>query len=105
VFLQHLDTAFYHYLNEDEPGLRSYDWYLGVFRQRIEHFRQRCAAALEVIQQAIRDGHLVVDVAQQNLFLGTELNNEFVYQSYWNEHGYFVSGLMRKLITLDGLEV
>ncbi len=29
VFLQHLDTAFYQYLNEDEPGLRGYDWYLG----------------------------------------------------------------------------
>ena len=40
-----------------------------------------------------------IDVTKENPFFGTELHNEFVYQSYWNERNYFVSGLMRKLLT------
>ena len=47
---------------------------------------------------------MAIDVTNDNPFFGTELNNEFVYQSYWNERSYFVSGLMRKLLTLEGSE-
>lgn len=99
VFLQHLDSAFYQFLNEEDPAPRDYDWFLEVFRQRIELFKQRCGPALELIRQAIHAGQMTIDVTKENPFFGTELHNDFVYQSYWNERNYFVSGLMRKLLT------
>lgn len=98
VFLQHLDMAYYQYQNETQWGERDYDWVLGVFRRRLDTFREKCAPGLEAIQQAINRGSLNVDVTHHYPFFGTVLENEFVYQSYYSETTYFVSGLVRKLL-------
>ncbi len=98
VFIQHLQTAFYHFQNEGQPGERDYAWFLDLFRRRLEGFRDRCRPAMEVVETAIRDGRGRVDVTAGNPFFGTVLDNELVYQSYYSETTYFISGLMWKVL-------
>jgi hypothetical protein len=47
----------------------------------------------------VRDGQLVINVTEQNPFLGTALDNQFVFQSYFNERCYFTTPLMRRILT------
>jgi hypothetical protein len=98
VFLQHLDTAFYQFQNEDSDERREFEWLLQVFRQRIDKFRNRCGPAVEAIAQAIAENQLSVSVAEHNPFFGTVLDNEFVFQSYWSEDTYFISGFARRIL-------
>jgi hypothetical protein len=101
VFLKHLFTAFYHYQQESDFAERDYQWFLDVFRRRLPGWREKCSPALSVITKAIRDGARTVDVAKGNPFFGTELADEVVYQSYASETTYFISGVMRKLLTSE----
>ena len=108
VFLQHLQTAFYVFQNESEAEVRNYDWLVDVFRREIETVRDKCSLGLQAIEEAVRGGRLTVDVTQSNPFFGTVLENEFVYQSYYSETTYFMSGFLRKVLgpqlMLQGME-
>nr|VFK22818.1 MAG: hypothetical protein BECKLFY1418C_GA0070996_11285 [Candidatus Kentron sp. LFY] len=99
VFLQHLDTAFYQFQNEASDDARDFHWLIDVFRQRIDKFTDRCGPAVKEITQAIANNQLSIDVARHNPFFGTVLDNEFVFQSYWSEHSYFISGFTRKILS------
>jgi hypothetical protein len=98
VFLLHLDTAFYQYQNEPAWEERDYDWFLDVFRRRFTTYRDKCSAAAEALEKAIRDGQPTVSVTTGNPFLGTVFEDEFVYQSYYSETTYFISGVIRKVL-------
>jgi hypothetical protein len=102
VFLQHLNTAFYHYQNEGDPAERDYPWLLQVFLRRLPDWRDKCGKAMAAIEQAMKSGRRTVDISEGNPFFGTVLDNEFVYQSYDSETTYFISGFMRKVLASSG---
>lgn len=97
VFLQHLDTAFYQYQNENDDAQRDFAWLQRVFENRLEKLREHCSAGVDAILTAISADRLTIDVTNNNPFFGTVLDNEFVFQSYWNEKSYFISGFTRKI--------
>lgn len=98
VFLQHLNTAFYAYQQDLDFRVRDYEWLLDVFRQEIELVREKCRPGLDAIRNAVDQGRLTIDVTGGNPFSGTVLENEFVYQSYYSETTYFVSGFLRNVL-------
>jgi hypothetical protein len=98
VFLQHLQTAFYRFQDEDDAKPRGYDWLLDVFRQHLGLLRDRCSDGYTAIEKAVSSGKLTVDVTEHNPFFGTMLENEYAYQSYYSETAYFISGLVRKIL-------
>lgn len=97
VFLQHLDTAFYQYQNEPDDSPRDIAWLRKIFEQRLEQLSEHCATGVAEIRKAIDQGRLTIDVAAHNPFFGTVLDNEFVFQSYWSEHTYFISSFTRNI--------
>lgn len=100
VFLQHLHTSFYEYQNEDDWGERDYDWFLAVFRRLFRDYRSKCVPAAEMLENAVRNGRLEMDVGEKNPFYGTVFDNLLVFQSYYNEYCYFASPLVKKILAL-----
>ena len=98
VFLQHLDTAFRVYQTEDDWGERDYEWYVDVFRKLYSQFRAKCPAAAEAIEAAVKKGQLTIDVRRGNPFNQTIFDNEFVFQSYYQETTYFTDSLVQKVV-------
>jgi hypothetical protein len=101
VFLQHLHTAFYEYQNDENWNERDYDWFLGVFRRLFTDFRNKCAPAAEVLERAVREGRLEMDVGEKNPFFGTVFDNSLVFQSYYNERCYFATPLIKKILEVS----
>jgi hypothetical protein len=98
VFLQHLDTAFRNYQDEDEWGERTYDWYLGIFRRLFSRLDRSYPEAAERIRMEVRNGRQNIDMGDRNLFHKTMFDNEFVFQSYYGETLYYVDALTAKII-------
>jgi hypothetical protein len=101
VFLQHLNAAFYEFQNEDGWQQHDYAWLINVFRSHIDNFREKCGPAFAAIEKSLKEGAPNVDVSQNNPFFGTVIDNEFVYQSYYSETTYFMSGILRKILDVD----
>lgn len=99
VYLQHLQTAFYQFLNEDDLTQRDYQWLLTSVRGHLNALREKCSTGYEALENAITKGALTVDVRTHNPFYGTMLQNEYAYQSYYSETTYFISGIVRKVIS------
>jgi hypothetical protein len=98
VFLQHLFTAFDRFKDDDDFTERDYDWFIDVFRKLLNSLRTRVEPAYAAMQTALQGGGLEIPLAgEQNPFVGTALDNLFVWQSYHNERCYFTSPLMRRL--------
>jgi hypothetical protein len=98
VFLQHLHTAFRSFKNDKDFAERDYEWFLNVFRRKLESVRTRVEPGYKAMQDALEAGRTVISlVGEENPFVGTPLENEFVWQSYHNERCYFTSPLMRRL--------
>ena len=100
VFLQHLDTAFHTYQEDDEWDARSYDWYLEAFRRRFAMFRDKCPAAAKALEDAVSNGRFEVDVEGGNPFHATVFADEFVFQSYYSETTYLMSSLIYKIVNV-----
>jgi hypothetical protein len=98
VFLQHLFTAFDCFKNDEDFAERDYEWFLDVFRRLMDSLRTRVEPGYAAMQAALQAGQLEIPLAgEQNPFVGTALDNLFVWQSYHNERCYFTSPLMRRL--------
>jgi hypothetical protein len=97
-FLQHLQTAFYAFQDEDDWDERDYDWFLGVFRRLFNDYRTKCAPAAEMLEEAVQKGRLEMDVSTKNPFFGTVFDNLLVSQSYYNEQCYFASPLVKQIL-------
>ena len=98
VFLQHLDTAFRAFQDEDSWLHRDYEWYLNVFRRHFERFRGKCPDAANRLVQAAREGVFEIDVRDSNPFHQTVFDNEFVFQSYYRETTYYTDALLHKVL-------
>ncbi|MEO5374376.1 MAG: ATP-binding protein [Alphaproteobacteria bacterium] len=98
VFLQHMDTAFKSFLYEKDWGPRDYDWYLKVFVRRFTRCRDKHPDATNAIQRHVEAGRKQIDVRENNIFQSTMLENDFAFQSYHNEHTYFIDGLAEKVV-------
>jgi hypothetical protein len=99
VFLQHVQTAFYQYLNEDDLTPRSYEWLLASVRRHLDAFKDKCTPGYDAILEAVSKGRLSVNVAGHNPFYGTMLHNEYAYQSYFSETTYFIPSVVRKVLS------
>ncbi len=97
VFLTHLDTAFSEFQMDTDWAERNYDWFLGVYRQRLDSMRDSCPAALDAMRLAVEENRSVIDIQKINPFFGTIFRNELVYQSYYAETNYFMSGIVKRL--------
>lgn len=100
IWLRHLDTAFRMYQMEDDETPRNYAWYIGVFRKLFDLFRQKLPDAANVITDAVKLGRLTMNVATQNPVYGTVFDDQFVYQSYYSETTYLISGVSRSIVDL-----
>jgi hypothetical protein len=98
VFLQHLNTAFEDYKGEDGDQARDYDWFIELFRKRFERYMDLCSPATDAILQAVRNERFSITVMESNPFHNTELENQFLFQSYSSESSYFMSGIVRKVV-------
>ena len=98
VFLQHLQTAFYQFQNEDDLLPREYAWLLDFVRRHLNLIRERCTPGYEALEKAVNEGRLTVDISAGNPFFGTMLDNEYAYQSYYSETAYFISPLVRRVM-------
>jgi hypothetical protein len=103
VFLHHLHTAFDDYQNDDDWAERDFDWFLSVFRRLFTNFRNKCAPAAEMLERAVRDGRLEMDVSERNPFYGTVFDNQLVFQSFYNEKCYFASPLVKEILAPLGI--
>lgn len=101
LFLQHLKTAFQVFQFDLDSSQRGYDWLLNDFRARIEADKEHNLDGYGLIRSALRDGRLTIDVRSGNLFFGTRLENEHVFQSYASETSYFISPLLRRIFPPD----
>jgi hypothetical protein len=99
VFLQHMQTAFYQYLSEDDTTPREYSWLLARIRRHLDTFKDKCTPGYEAIRNAVNSGTLSVNVASHNPFYGTMLHNEYAYQSYFSETTYFIPSVVRKVLS------
>lgn len=98
IFLRHLQTAFSDYQRESSWGERSYDWFLGVFRQIYLSHKSRYPDAVTALEKAVSRGALSIDVSRGNPFVGTVFDDEFVFQSYYEETSYMASPLIQQVI-------
>jgi hypothetical protein len=98
VFLQHLHTAFERFKDEPDLAERDYEWFLNVFRQLFDRLRTRCEPAATALGRGLEAGRLVINCEKENPFIRTVFDNLFVFQSYHNEHVYFTSPLMRRIV-------
>src|SRR5260370_33464685 len=78
---------------------RDYNWFVGVFRELMKSLRTRVEPGYMAMQAALQSGRLEIQVRELNPFVGTALDNLFVWQSYHNERCYFTSPLMRRLFS------
>jgi hypothetical protein len=97
VFLQHLQTAFYAFQNEEDWSERDYEWFLNVFRRLFANYQGKCVPAAEMIRSAVEEGRLEMTVGSTNPFFGTVFDNLLVFQSYYNEQCYFTSPLVKRI--------
>jgi|GEM_PF-6795601 len=97
VFLQHLHTAMARFKDDDDFSARDYNWFVGVFHELMNSLRTRVEPGYVAMQAALQTGRLEIQVGDLNPFVGTALDNLFVWQSYHNERCYFMSPLMRRL--------
>jgi hypothetical protein len=102
VFLQHLDASFDQWRREEDWGQRSAEWYLGVFRDLWNRYRQFAPAAAERLAQSVNAGKFTLDVEDENLLAGTVFDNEFAFQSYFNETTYIIPPLVRAIVRSVG---
>ena len=98
VFLQRLQTAFKAWQKEEDWGQRDYDWYLDVFRKLYAQYRDKCPAAAQALETGVREGRSNIDVKADNPFYRTVFDNEFVFQSYYQETTYFMDDLTFKIV-------
>lgn len=101
VFLQHLDTAFRAFQDEDGWETRDYSWYLNIFRRHFERFRSKCPDAADRLVLAARHSRFEIDVKDGNPFHQTVFDNEFVFQSYYRETTYYTDALLHKVLQSD----
>jgi hypothetical protein len=99
VFLQHLYTAMARFKDDDDFSERDYQWFVGVFRELMNSLRTRVEPGFVAMQAALQAGRLEIQVGELNPFVGTALDNLFVWQSYHNERCYFMSPLMPQLFS------
>src|SRR5260370_37842946 len=78
---------------------RDYNWFVGVFRELMNSLRTRVEPGYMAMQAALQAGRLAIQVGELNPFVGTALDNLFVWQSYHNERCSFMSPLMRRLFS------
>jgi hypothetical protein len=99
VFLQRLKTAFKAWRNEADWGQRDYEWYFDVFRKLYDQYREKCPAAAHALEKSVEEGRSTVDVRLENPFYQTVFNNEFVFQSYYQETTYFMDELTFRVVS------
>jgi hypothetical protein len=93
VFLQRLRTAFEQYQKDDSWESRDYEWYFDVFRRLYARHREKNPRAGDAIEAAIRAEKYTIDVRDGNPFYNTPFDQEFVFQSYYNEAAYDIDAL------------
>jgi hypothetical protein len=98
VFLQRLGTAFRAYQDEDAWEERGYEWYFRVFYRIYTTYRDKCPRAAEALEKAVKEGQLTLDIGEKNPFHATIFDNEFVFQSYYQETNYFIDALTQQVI-------
>ncbi|MBF0625695.1 MAG: hypothetical protein HQL82_12905 [Magnetococcales bacterium] len=87
LFLQHLRIAYERSVRE-LPFPRDIDWYLEVFRQRLREMLRISPDGTNVLLEAIRNNRMEISVPGSDPFYGSDLDNEFVIQSYY-AHGLY----------------
>jgi hypothetical protein len=98
VFLQHIDTAFQAYRREEDWSERDYDWYVNVFRNLWTQYRNLYPQAAEKLLSAVSNEEPWIDVTELNVFRGSRITDEFVFQSYFRETYFFASALLQEII-------
>jgi hypothetical protein len=98
VFLNYLQTAHTEYQFEGLTGPRDYEWFVTVFRKLFKALRAKCAPAAQALLDSVRGGLLEITVGDSNPFFGTAFDNQFVYQSYYNERCYFAAPIIRRVL-------
>lgn len=98
VFLQHLSQAYKEHKTEGQWTQHDYDWFIKRMCATFERNRKQYQSAAAEILSAVHAGRFELSVSDQNFFLNTPFEDEFVYQSYHGEKSYSISGLMAKIV-------
>ncbi|MBF0311372.1 MAG: hypothetical protein HQL56_17790 [Magnetococcales bacterium] len=98
VFLNHMKTAFGRYSKEEDEGTRSLDWYLTVFRDRFQSWKRKYPTSANTLEQCIRGKSGEYRVSEEDPFWGTEFDNFFTIQSYFDYRIYQILPLALKVL-------